>query len=385
MSCTRILTCSSLDFGGKHVTNLLKTSLSFGQWDLSEDAWLVGKVKERTAFVAASAGSSRRQEARAASASILEGRSTIPPHRWSFATLTELANLATSSARPDPVAFEYILPDYSLPSTPPPKDEAETHGPNTLPASAQPSEDVPTPLTLESIGSPTFCARYGTIVPAGSSERERLPLAGKAWSAAQKDQFMCPPQPRLVQKRHASAHAPQDHEEESQTLRLTTDRFVHTENFFAPARVPGLGYPFGEQLGLARLALAAASEAEQLVLHRELRGSKRGGREKNAGVGLLLANVLLVGGAACLPGLSERLENELRPLAPEATSVRVRVPVNPIAAAAEGGASFLLASLAHLNSSGQPHSKDKWHAQALADLPGRFTTRQVYLDRVRGT
>lgn len=40
----------------------------------------------------------------------------------------------------------------------------------------------------------------------------------------------------------------------------------------------------------------------------------------------LFNNVLLVGGCACFPGFQERLQKELRAMAPEEYDVRVTVP-----------------------------------------------------------
>lgn len=53
--------------------------------------------------------------------------------------------------------------------------------------------------------------------------------------------------------------------------------------------------------------------------------------------GILLANIVVVGGNANIPGFVERLEAELRPLAPAEFVVRIAKPENPVTYIWQGG------------------------------------------------
>lgn len=63
------------------VTNLLKEALSFRQWDMMDESWLVGHIKETCCFVAGNAG--RRGDG-------VEALIDINCSEWSFAALTEM-------------------------------------------------------------------------------------------------------------------------------------------------------------------------------------------------------------------------------------------------------------------------------------------------------
>lgn len=54
----------------------------------------------------------------------------------------------------------------------------------------------------------------------------------------------------------------------------------------------------------------------------------------------LLANIVIVGGNANIPGLKERFEADLRPMAPTEAVVRVAVPEDPVKAAWTGGVRY---------------------------------------------
>ncbi len=97
-------------------------------------------------------------------------------------------------------------------------------------------------------------------------------------------------------------------------LTVNNERFMVPEALFHPADI---GVP---QAGLAELAAAAAAAA-----HPHLRG-------------LLWSNVLIVGGCARMPGFRERLEAELRPLAPDDYELGVFLAEEPANAAWRGGA-----------------------------------------------
>lgn len=94
---------------------------------------------------------------------------------------------------------------------------------------------------------------------------------------------------------------------------LGNERFSIPEVLFNPSDV-GL-----RQAGIAEAAMQVVDAAPE------------------AARAALLANVVVVGGNARIPGLRERLEMELRPMAPQEAVVRVAIPEDPVAYAWLGG------------------------------------------------
>ncbi|XP_075228741.1 actin-related protein 6 isoform X2 [Lycorma delicatula] len=98
-----------------------------------------------------------------------------------------------------------------------------------------------------------------------------------------------------------------------QILRLNNERFSVPELLFHPSDV-GIS-----QMGIAECVVKSISLCPPETQPH------------------LFNNVLLVGGCACFPGFQERLQKELRAMAPEEYDVRVTVPENPVSYAWEGG------------------------------------------------
>ncbi|KAF3908721.1 Actin-1 [Dactylellina cionopaga] len=98
-----------------------------------------------------------------------------------------------------------------------------------------------------------------------------------------------------------------------QVLTVSNERFMAPELLFHPGDV---GY---RQTGLPDIIMRSVGSVPE-----EFRA-------------LLLANIILVGGNVLLKGLKERLELELRPMAPENCIVRVGIPSDPIKYAWQGG------------------------------------------------
>jgi actin-related protein len=84
------------------ITNLLKETLSFRQWDMMDEPWLVGHIKESCCFVAGRAG--HRGQG-------FDDLDTMSPKDWSFAALTEMCQ--ARSRLKNRIVQEYVLPDYS--------------------------------------------------------------------------------------------------------------------------------------------------------------------------------------------------------------------------------------------------------------------------------
>lgn len=119
--------------------------------------------------------------------------------------------------------------------------------------------------------------------------------------------------PQAPQERYASIAGPGGHKPKEDSFPLANERFAVPELLFAPSDV----------------GLAQAGIAETIVQSLEC-----------IPPGLwpaAVANVLVVGGNACLPGFVERLQAELRILTPAECHVQVRKPTDPITASWRGG------------------------------------------------
>lgn len=102
-------------------------------------------------------------------------------------------------------------------------------------------------------------------------------------------------------------------ESDEQIMQLSNERFCVPEILFNPS-----------DIGLKQAGIAEAVMQSLEMVPEQLRPA-------------LLANVVIVGGNANFPGLKERFEQELRPLAPADAVVRVAVPEDPVKAAWMGG------------------------------------------------
>lgn len=90
--------------------------------------------------------------------------------------------------------------------------------------------------------------------------------------------------------------------DDQQTLRLSNERFTVPELLFHPSDV-GI-----RQMGLAEAIFDACKSCPEKAL------------------GHLLPNIVCIGGCAMFPGMAERLQKEVRALAPEYINVTVTVP-----------------------------------------------------------
>lgn len=101
--------------------------------------------------------------------------------------------------------------------------------------------------------------------------------------------------------------------DDEQVMVLGNERFTVPELLFSPFDV-GL-----KQAGIAEATMQSIENVPE--------------RYRN----LLLANIVVVGGNANIPGFLERLEMELRPLAPVEAVVRIVKPENPVTYTWQGG------------------------------------------------
>ncbi|KAG0637802.1 actin family [Tuber brumale] len=112
---------------------------------------------------------------------------------------------------------------------------------------------------------------------------------------------------------HAPKKQPAFGSNDEQVMELSDERFSVPELLFAP-----------QDIGLAQAGIAE-------TIMQSLEGVPERYRS------LLLANIVVVGGNANIAGFLERLEMELRPLAPAESVVRIAKPDNPVTYTWQGG------------------------------------------------
>ncbi|KAI3626679.1 ARP6 [Malassezia furfur] len=163
-----------LDMGGKMLTNLLKESFSYKQWNMMDETFLTDKMKAVACFVAASASDLGPRNA------------ADPPHEWSFARLVDYFHETDHNK----MVQYYVLPDYAQP------------------------EDVADPKT-----------KFGYVVAGPGSIGRTYPTPES--EAEEIDTFM------VGDGSTDDPPAPSD----SQMLRLAQERFQLMELLFAPQRI----------------------------------------------------------------------------------------------------------------------------------------------------
>ena len=179
------------------------------------------------------------------------------------------------------IVLEYVLPDYNTGKGgfARKKQQQQQHGGKAAAvAAAVPMITSTAPASLASAASTSNAATAATAATAASASKEK--------GGPDSDQIMV----------------------------LANERFTVPELLFNPADV-GL-----KQAGVAECVLQSLE-----IVPERFRP-------------VLLANVVLVGGNAAIPGFKERFEQELRPLAPAEAVVRVAVPADSIRYSWLGGA-----------------------------------------------
>ncbi len=123
--------------------------------------------------------------------------------------------------------------------------------------------------------------------------------------------------PDFTARRRGFMRSPQKQQSpDEQIVRMNVERFTVPELLFHPSDV-GI-----EQVGIPEALVHAASRCPE--------STRR----------WLYRNVVLVGGCSRLPGMRERVERDLRALAPANYEVRVRLPEDPATYPWEGGAAL---------------------------------------------
>jgi actin-related protein 6 len=244
-----------LDFGGKHLTNLLKEIISVRYFDLHQDVKVVNDIKEDVCFVS--------QDFKADMEKTWKG------------------NVGRQKAAKP-----------RLPT--PPENE-------TSDEDAMDTDDEPGPPPLSSLPDPDPTLSIDYILPDGlhikrGFARPHNPLASRP--------------NKNKRKLHASAPEADDYV----NMTLSSERFTVPEILFSPSDTGST------QPGIAQCVMQSLS-----VLPPALQAC-------------ILSNILVVGGNAKMKGFMQRVQSEIRMLAPVEYVVRVRAMEDPVTSMWLGGA-----------------------------------------------
>jgi actin-related protein 6 len=254
-----------LDFGGKHLTNLLKEIISVRYFDLHQDVKVVNDIKEDVCFVS--------QDFKADMEKTWKGNIGRP-----------------KTVKPRP-------------RTPPDEDEDEDEDEDdTSDEDAMDTDDEVSdpPPDADQTLSIDYILPDGLHIKRGFA-RPHNPLATRVSN-------------KNKRKLHASGPESSSDDDNYVSMTLSSERFTVPEILFSPS-----------DTGSTQPGLAACVMQSLSVLPRALQAS-------------LLSNILVVGGNAKMPGLVQRVQREVRMLAPSEFVVRVRKMEDPVTSTWLGGA-----------------------------------------------
>ncbi|CAO1628941.1 unnamed protein product [Parajaminaea phylloscopi] len=281
-----------LDVGGKLMGNLLKEQISFRQWDMMEETLILTHIKEQAVFTAASAHEEDKTS----------------PRCWGIEELKRV----NRSCRPgrNPIEQEYALPDYTDAKTA--RDPAYRYGRQIRGPGLGQANGNKGSLD-DFVADPQLLRERAQDGPAAQGELDEETDEDSAGEDYRESDV----EDAAVKRKEPSAGSRQKIQQmdEEQVLHLSQERWQIPELLFHPHQI-GI-----QALGLPALIMASVTLATQ-------------GDE--ALQGAFLANVVLMGGVATMPGLQRRLQLDLQSLAPEEFLVRVRTIPSPSLAAVHG-------------------------------------------------
>ncbi|KAN0065930.1 Actin-related protein 6 [Thecaphora frezii] len=291
-----------LDIGGKMLTNLLKETLSFRQWDLMDETYLVNVIKEKCCFVAPEAGPPPGcgQGRLGRWEDVKKAMQAKRPSQWSFAELVEEAKYGNGRCR-----VVWRLPDGGEGGEMGGVGEV-VHGPSKCRARSRDGlkrskegEDNDDDQDDEQDDDDFIACPNDEATKALASTGGKRKRSSSSSSSS------------------SSSRIPTSHPipgSTDPTLTLETERFQTLEPLFYP---PMIGLDQASLPDIVRESIAACPLEAQ---------------------GVLWSNILVVGGGARCPGLVRRVENELRARAPDEVGVGVRSFRRPDLTPIHGGA-----------------------------------------------
>ncbi|CAD6887404.1 unnamed protein product [Tilletia controversa] len=385
-----------LDIGGKLLTNLLKETLSFRQWDMMDETWLVQAIKERCCFLAPGPGVAVSQKTGTmddscdSPSSLLTGPRTsgiipsasdpnivrrrrnevlrlirtIPPSQWGLTLLVELCKLFPAS---NPITQDYVLPDYSEPSAHQSRKigkESVTHSARTLgyvrrgagsefaktAASRRRTrrreqaadDDMVADLSLPcERKAPKKKSHQGLFLLASQGDDSDSDNDGEDDDEDDDDEDFDPDKGGRKPgdggsdsgDEGATGEGENDDDEEGAG---SSEEDEEEDDDAQVLKMSSERFSIPEVLfAPGRIGLAEAP------LHEAIADSIRACPEDVRD--MMWSNIVLVGGGARLPGLRRRLQNELRSLAPEDMMIHIWEYAEPENAAAHGALALLRA------------------------------------------
>lgn len=305
-----------LDIGGKMMTNLLKETISFRQWDMMEETWIVGHLKEKSFFVAASKFEENKQR----------------PSQWG---IEELLRFGKSSKRGDcPIQQSIVLPDYTKPELA--RDLNARYGivrdgPGCRQSVASVEIDIAEDefiadgerMRREAVSQDAITDLEEKSVEDESEEED----AGADYcDSGSESEIESKVAKQKLPPRNDRKSRPEKGEEE-QILVLTQERWQIPELLFNPQQIGEQRKRYSNNLrGVTLTTVLYPAGLHALPLPSLILESIRVASQNDEALqGSFFANIILVGGCASLPGLRRRLELDLRALAPSDHMIRVRV------------------------------------------------------------
>ena len=295
-----------LNIGGKVLTNILKECVTYRQWNMMDEFHIVNDAKEQLCFV-----SDRFDE------EIAKASKTRKGIRWfdrEF-VLPDFASTFRGSVRlPEPLKRKREAEEMK-------KIEDEMDALNEERERAEAAEeakqlmaDIEEATTNENAGNdgekrPEPESKKGKKRKRKSDKKKSVADDSEDNDAEENDSDEETDHQRLKRlkaEREAERRRREREAAEQQSLALSVERFTVPEVLFRPSDIG---------LGTGGIAEAIAESVAACDPH--LRAA-------------MYHNILLVGGNAKMPGYRERVEEEVRSLAPAGYEVRVFLPEEPI-------------------------------------------------------
>jgi len=301
-----------LNIGGKVLTNILKECVTYRQWNMMDEFHIVNDAKEQLCFV-----NDRFDEEISKASKTRKGMRRYDREY----VLPDFASTFRGSVRlPEPLKRKHEAEEMK-------KIEDEMDALNEEQERAEVAEEAQQLVDDSEEAAANENAGNGSEKrpePEPKKGKKRKRKSGKKKSVADDDDDNDAEEndsdeetdhqrlKRLKAEREAERRRREREAAEQQSLALSVERFAVPEVLFRPSDIG---------LGAGGVAEAVAESVAACDPH--LRAA-------------MYHNILLVGGNAKMPGYKERVEQEVRSLAPAGYDVRVFLPEEPIEYAWEG-------------------------------------------------
>lgn len=348
-----------LNIGGRTITNLLKEWVSYRQWNMMDETALVNEAKEALCYVLPS---SRQYDAEMAEARKMKvgyrdyDREFVLPD---FAeTFTGSVRLASGlRKRLDQKEREKERRERKeLKKRQKQKGKEETERKEKADGKKSKGDENAKHSKKNKGGKRKLNSKDSNKEDDGDTNGNAEENDDEVDSDEETDEQRL----KRIQRMKEEERRRRELEEESrQALALSVERFAAPEILFRPDDV-GL-----DQGGIAETIVQSVEACPDY-----LRAA-------------MYQNVLITGGNARIPGFVQRLENELRSLAPSQYMVRVYVPQDPVAFAWKGAARIVLQSVPTYKDTFQGAQKMSQQVSILAGRTGSNPPAKDNLDAFR--